>query len=828
MDQSDFSTLFALLPIGAYRSSPDGLQLRANPALVHLNGYDDEGEMLAAIKDIGRECYVDPLQRRRFVELMESEGKVVNFRSEVFRHRTRERIWIRENAHAVRGSDGAIRFFEGTVEDITESQRALLALSASEQRFRSMTDKAQVMTMVCDRHGNILYASDAANEMLGRQPQALRGQAIFDIIHPQDRQQAHHELERIVLRQGQGPSRELILRYRHTDGQWHFLASLATNFLDDEAIQGLVLDFRDATERIRAEQAEQALHEAESRWKLALESTGDGVWDWDIARGVERISRRCKEMYGYADDEMSDQPVDLDALTHPQDTPGMIKDRSDHLEGRTETYSNEHRIRCRDGSWKWILSRGMVISRNAQGQPLRMIGTHTDITTRKNAEALVWQQANFDALTGLPNRRMLRDRVELEFKKVDRDGKQMAILFVDLDHFKDVNDTLGHDAGDQLLIEAARRICACVRESDTVARMGGDEFTLVLSDLDDDGQLDRVLDAVLSAMSSLFQIGTEQVYISSSIGITIYPGDGSGVETLFKNADQALYAAKDAGRNRFHFFTPALQDAAQNRVRMANDLRASLADHQFHLVYQPIVSLRDGSVHKAEALIRWQHPTRGLISPCEFIPVAESTGLIVDIGEWVFRVAAAQVARWRERYDPQFQLSINKSPAQFHNDAGRQHAWVEHLSAIGLPGNAVVVEITEGLLLDTSSSVAEQLLDLRDSGIQVSLDDFGTGFSSLTYLQRFEIDYLKIDQSFVRHLVPGGTELALCKAIIVMAHELGMQVVAEGVETQAQRDLLVGAGCDFGQGYLFARPMPAAQFDALLACHASVPLDCGT
>jgi len=815
MNPSDFSTLFELLPIGAYRSSPDGLQLRANPALVRMNGYESEAELLAAVQDIGREWYVDPLQRRRFLDLMEADGRVVNFRSEVHRHKSRERIWIRENAHAVRDADGKIRYFEGTVEDITDAQRALLALSASEQRFRTLTEKAQVMTMVCDAAGTILYASDAARGMLGIAADMLRGQSLFDTVHAEDRAAARAEMDRVV--QGHGEARELVLRYQHTDGQWRFLASLATNFLNEDAIHGVVFDFRDATERKRAERAEQALHEAEGRWKLALESTGDGVWDWDIATGVERISRRCKEMYGYADDEMSDHPDDLDRLTHPQDKAAMLQDRQNHLDGLTPTYQNEHRIRCRDGSWKWILSRGMVISRDAQGHPTRMIGTHTDITKRKTAEALVWQQANFDALTGLPNRRMLRDRLELEFKKVDREGKQMAILFVDLDHFKEVNDTLGHDAGDQLLIKAAQRIRSCVRESDTVARMGGDEFTLVLSELDDDGQLDRILDAVLSAMSALFQLGDEQVYISASIGITMYPGDGSGVETLFKNADQALYAAKGAGRNRFRFFTPALQEAALNRVRLANELRASLSEDQFYLVYQPIVSLRDGSVHKAEALIRWQHPVRGLISPGEFIPVAESTGLIIDIGEWVFRTAAAQTAHWRRRYDPQFQLSINKSPAQFHNDAGRQHAWVEHLGEMGLPGNAVVVEITEGLLLDTSASVAQQLLELRQAGIKVSLDDFGTGFSSLTYLQRFDIDYLKIDQSFVRELVPGGTELALCKAIIVMAHELGMQVIAEGVETAAQRDLLIGAGCDFGQGYLFARPMPADAFDALLA-----------
>ena len=820
MHQTDFSTLFELLPIGAYRSSPDGAQLRGNPALVRLNGYASEQEMLKGVKDIGRDWYVDPLQRRRFMDLMEHDGRVVNFCSEIYRHKTRERIWIRENAHAVRDAHGKIKFFEGTIEDITDSQRALLSLSTSEQRFRALTEKASVMTMVCDVQGTILYASDAARELLGQASDALRGQNLFDTMHPQDRQQARHEMDRVVHRQGQ-PA-ETVLRFGHTDGEWRHLSSLATNFLDEDAIQGVVLDFRDATERKRAEQAEQALRESEQRWKLALESTGDGVWDWDIAHGTERISQRCKEMYGYSDDEMSDQPEDLDRLTHPDDLALMLRDRQNHFGGRTPTYQNEHRIRCRDGSWKWILSRGMVISRDAQGHPLRMIGTHTDITGRKSAEALVWQQANFDTLTGLPNRRMLRDRLEMEIKKVDREGRQMAILFVDLDHFKEVNDTLGHDAGDQLLIEAARRIRGCVRESDTVARMGGDEFTLVLPTLDDDGQLGRILNAVLTAMSALFQIAEEQVYVSARIGITMYPGDGAEVETLLKNADQALYAAKGAGRNRFRFFTPALQEAALNRVRLANDLRAALQEDQFHLVYQPIVSLRDGSVHKAEALIRWNHPVRGLISPGEFIPVAEATGLIVDIGEWVIQTAVTQAVQWRTHHDPDFQISINKSPAQFHNDAGRQLAWIARLAAMGLPGDAVTVEITEGLLLDNSSSVADQLLDLHQAGIQVSLDDFGTGFSSLTYLQRFDIDYLKIDQSFVRELVPGATELALCKAIIVMAHELGMQVVAEGVETAAQRDLLIGAGCDFGQGYLFARPMPANALGALLARKANL------
>jgi EAL domain-containing protein (putative c-di-GMP-specific phosphodiesterase class I) len=315
----------------------------------------------------------------------------------------------------------------------------------------------------------------------------------------------------------------------------------------------------------------------------------------------------------------------------------------------------------------------------------------------------------------------------------------------------------------------------------------------------------------------VFQLGNEQVFVSASIGITLYPTDAQEIDGLFKNADQALYVAKGAGRNRYSFFTPSLQEAAQTRARLAADLRLGLQERQFKLVYQPIVELATGSVHKAEALIRWLHPTRGLVSPAHFIPIAESSGLIADIGEWVFHQAALQVRHWRETLHPDFQISVNKSPAQFHHERDGRKPWSQQLADLGLPGRSIVVEITEGLLLDTSRRVTEHLLELGDAGIEVSLDDFGTGYSSLSYLQKFDIDFIKIDQSFVRHLIPASTDLALCKAIILMAHELGMKVVAEGVETAQQRDLLAAAGCDYAQGYLFSRPVAAADFEAFLA-----------
>jgi diguanylate cyclase (GGDEF)-like protein/PAS domain S-box-containing protein len=562
--------------------------------------------------------------------------------------------------------------------------------------------------------------------------------------------------------------------------------------------------------------AKRALQDSENRWKLALESTGDGVWDWHVPSGVEFYSKRLIEMYGFDEGEIASKAIELDQRTHPDDRVHMELARDAHFSGLAPTYFNEHRIRCKDGSWKWVLSRGMVISRDAEGRPLRMIGTHTDITERKNAEALIRQQAFFDTLTGLPNRRMLRERLEQEIRRSRRDNQQLAILFIDLDHFKEVNDTLGHDSGDQLLIEAAQRIKQCVRDSDTVARMGGDEFTVILADISNTDHLEPLLEKILRSMDALFQIGGEQVFVSASIGITLYPLDGSEIEDLFKNADQALYVAKGEGRNRFSFFTPALQEAAQTRVRLANDLRNALIDNQFRVLYQPIVELATGAIFKAEALIRWQHPRRGLVSPAAFIPIAESSGLIVDIGEWVFLQAAEQVQKWRKSLHPDFQISVNRSPVQFrHDDIGRA-SWGLQLRAMGLPGEALVVEITEGLLLDTSDVVGEQLLALGDAGIKVSLDDFGTGYSSLAYLQKFDIDFIKIDQSFVRHLIPGSTDLALCKAIIVMAHALGMQVIAEGVETAQQRDLLKEAGCDFGQGYLFARPITAPEFETLV------------
>jgi len=476
-------------------------------------------------------------------------------------------------------------------------------------------------------------------------------------------------------------------------------------------------------------------------------------------------------------------------------------------------------MRCGYGE-KFMLCQisGRLI--NLGNDPLLILALE-DITERKFSEAVIWNQANFDRLTGLPNRHMFQDRLEQAIIKANRAGTRVGLMFLDLDRFKEVNDTLGHEMGDDLLKQAAHRLRSRVRLSDTVARMGGDEFTIILDEIGDSGDVTRIAQNILQTMTEPFHLGAEVAFISSSIGITFYPEDATEIATLLKNADQAMYAAKAAGRNTFNHFMPSMQLAAQTRMRLVNDLRGALAAGQFHVYYQPIVDTRSGTIHKAEALIRWLHPVHGLVSPASFIPLAEETRMIVEIGDWVFREAARQAAQWRKTYVPDFQVSINVSPLQFRDEGSAQAGWLAYLDTLGLPGQSVAVEITEGLLLDADAEITDQLLAFRDAGITVSLDDFGTGYSSLSYLKRFDIDFLKIDRSFVHNMATDANDLALCDSIIVMAHRLGLQVIAEGVETREQHELLRAAGCDYVQGFLFAKPLPVKEFEALLAAKAA-------
>lgn len=438
-----------------------------------------------------------------------------------------------------------------------------------------------------------------------------------------------------------------------------------------------------------------------------------------------------------------------------------------------------------------------------------------DITGQKQAAEQLKNLAHFDAITGLPNRVLFQDRLSQEAKQFNRSGLPLAVMFMDIDHFKDINDTLGHDKGDILLQQAAERLNSCLRDTDTLARFGGDEFVVILSQLHDLGTVDQVAERMLECMSAPFYLDEEVAYISISIGISIYPIDAESCEELIKNADQAMYLVKRSSRNSYTYFTSSMQQAALVRRQLANDMRSALENRQFLVHYQPIVSLDTGEIHKAEALIRWQHPVYGLMLPDAFIPIAEEIGMINDIGEWVFGMVTQQLSHWRAGFNDKFQISVNKSPAQFQKNGKHFMAWRDQLHKLGLPGEAVVVEITEGMLVEASEDTKRTLLEYRDAGIQVALDDFGTGHSSLSYLNKFDIDYIKIDQSFVKNLAAGSDNMNLCEAIIAMAHKLRLKVIAVGVETELQKSLLIGMGCDYAQGYLFSEPLPPEEFEKL-------------
>lgn len=439
----------------------------------------------------------------------------------------------------------------------------------------------------------------------------------------------------------------------------------------------------------------------------------------------------------------------------------------------------------------------------------------SEVNERLLLEQLL-REVNFDKLTGLPNRSVFQDRLQMEIRKARRNQSSLALLFIDLDHFKEINDTLGHPIGDMLLKQVGQRLSSSVRGNDTVARLGGDEFTVILSEVDKPSLVDHVTQNILRKLKEPFKLGNDSVHITASIGVTFCPDDATDVPDLIRNADQAMYASKDLGRNRMTYFTKSMQESAQKRMKLTKELRKAVAGKHFCLHYQPIINLATGKIHKAEALVRWQHPVNGLIHPTEFIPIAEHTGMITEIGEWVFHEATRQVKHWH-KYDASFQVSINVSPIQFQKSRSSHLKWGKFLKSDRFAQDnipiGISVEITEGLLLDASTHVIKQLLALRDAGIQVALDDFGTGYSSLSYLRKFDIDYLKIDQSFVLDLDAKTDHLVLCEAIIAMAHKLGLKVIAEGVENRRQYELLRSAKCDFAQGFLFSKPITAEEFE---------------
>lgn len=686
------------------------------------------------------------------------------------------------------------------------------------------------------------------------------------------------------------------------------------------------------------------LRASEERWQFALESNRDGVWDWNIPTGEVFFSASYAEMYGFAKNELTPHESEWSKRLHPDDVHRVMTEVQGFLKGNEPTFYSEFRMQCKDGSWKWILSRGKLLSRDAEGNPLRMIGTHTDISQfkaqqnalrmaaeifeqntqsiivttapdnkvvrvnpaftqitgysaeealgknpnflesghhseefflsmwetivkdgqwrgeiwnkRKNgeiypelmsitaikdkngeithyvslssdiskskqAEEQIRDLAYYDTLTGLPNRRLLEDRLKLALANAHRNNSRVGLLFLDLDHFKTINDSLGHLAGDLLLTQSAQRISACVREGDTVARQGGDEFVLLLPDLANDHDAlyaaSTVAEKIRDELRIPFDLNGYEAAVTPSIGIAIYPMDADNLVDLVRNADTAMYHAKKHGRNNYQFYASNMNANAVKRLGMDNALRHAIERDELSLYYQPQVDA-EGKILSAEALLRWNSTLLGEIMPAQFIPLAEENGLIIPIGKWVLETACAQMRAWLDAglVSDKMRIAVNISPRQFAQ-ADFNMRLVETLDNYKLHPKDIELEVTEGVLMQNTQESLAKLDELKALGFKISVDDFGTGYSSLSYLKHFPIDVLKIDQSFVRDISNDADDAAISRAIISMAKNLNLKVIAEGVETVDQLNFLKENGCDAYQGYHFSRPMPAAELTALLA-----------
>lgn len=680
------------------------------------------------------------------------------------------------------------------------------------------------------------------------------------------------------------------------------------------------------------------LRDSEERWKFALEGAGDGVWDWNPQTDEALFSKRWKEILGYAEDEFPDTGTAWAEHFHPDDKDRVLSAVQECFAGNQPYFVAEFRMRCQDGSWKWILTRGKLISRDASRNPSRMIGTHTDITDRKLAEEQlhiaatafdsqegmmvtdadgvilrvnrafteitgytseeavgqtprllksgrhsadfyremresiirtggwqgeIWDRrkngeeypkwltisavkddsgvithyvgthfditerkiaeekinelAFFDQLTGLPNRTLLLDRLRQVMTTSSRDGSYGALLFIDLDNFKTLNDTLGHDVGDQLLKQVTQRLTKCVREGDTVARLGGDEFVLVLGGLSTVEReaamgAETIAEKALSTLNQPYKLANVTHHSTASIGVTLFRGHHVPIDELLKQADLAMYKSKEAGRNALRFFDPDMEIAVTNRAALEKDLRDAIQEKLFLLHYQAQV-VGQGRLTGAEVLLRWPHPKRGMVSPAEFIPLAEETGLILPLGHWVLETACTQLAVWATRPEmAHLTIAVNVSAHQFS-----QINFVDQILAVldstGANPERLKLELTESLLVGNVQNIIEKMFALKAKGVGFSLDDFGTGYSSLSYLKRLPLDQLKIDQSFVRDVLSDPNDAAIAKTIVALAQSLGLSVIAEGVETATQRDFLALSGCHAYQGYFFSRPLPLEGFE---------------
>ncbi|HUB27138.1 MAG TPA: EAL domain-containing protein [Tepidisphaeraceae bacterium] len=697
-----------------------------------------------------------------------------------------------------------------------ELQNALQALVAAQEKYRDIFDNATEGIYQTKPEGTYLSANPALARILGYESASELIVAVGDIENQLyvDPGRRRDFIERM---RGRGRVIGFESRVYRKDGSIIWVSENCRCVRDGN---GDVLYYEgtctDITER-RA--ATEALRESEERYALAMRGANDGIFDWNLKTAEIYFSERWKQMLGCNSEEMTASPREWFQRVHPEDLGDLQAAIASHWDGSTQHFEIEHRMRHADGGWRWMLSRGIAI-RHSNGKATRMAGSMTDITKRKEAEAQLLQEALRDSLTGLPNRALFMDRLERAVVRGRREGeKRCAVLFLDMDRFKVVNDSLGHQAGDQLLVDFANRLAGCLRPGDTVARLGGDEFTVLLEDVHSESEAMQIADRMLASLKHEFQVSAREVFVTASIGIALSGiGDSSRPQDLLRDADTAMYRAKAAGRNRHQLFDAAMHQRVVKLLDTEHDLRRAIERGEFELHYQPIVRIDTGLITAFESLIRWRRPDVGLVMPGEFISVAEETGLITSIGKWALYEACRQMAAWHNELPKHrdVKIAVNLSAKQFAQpDLCEQIQ--DALRRSGLAAGALILEITETVVMDNAEQAAAVLRRLKALGARVNIDDFGTGYSSLAYLQKFPVDTMKIDRSFISRLDNGDENQEIVRTIVTLAHNLNMTVTAEGVETESQMQHLATMACENSQGFLLSKPLSAADARQLLA-----------
>ncbi|MFO1421904.1 MAG: EAL domain-containing protein [Candidatus Competibacteraceae bacterium] len=681
--------------------------------------------------------------------------------------------------------------------DVTERHRAEAALRASEQRFRAMIEHAPDGIVLFD--GTIRYASPAVERLLGYTPEEVTALDSEQLTHPEDLPSLLSLLSDLLGQPGRAVTTQY--RFRHKDGSWRWLESTISNLLAEPSVGALVINFRDITDR----------RHAEARQRLAaavFDAAREAIFVADAESGILAVNPAFTTLTGYAEATVRGRSP---RLLWAERQPEAYFADLERTAARDGVWQGEFWARRQDGDRRATLA-SLCVVRDATGRITHYVGIATDITAQKAAEQRIEHLAYYDALTDLPNRALLAQRAELALALAARHHGSLAVLFLDLDRFKEINDALGHAEGDALLAQVAARLQALVRAEDTVCRLGGDEFVLLLPEATQEGAL-RVADKVLAALRQPFVVAGHLLNATASVGIALYPHDGPDFAELLKNADVALYRAKHAGRNVRVFYDRAMNAATLARMVLETELRQALGAGQLRAYYQPKVRLNDGALVGAEALMRWQHPERGLIPPGQFIPVAEASDLIVALGDWMLVEVCRQLAAWRRQGGLSLTIAVNLAARHFRQPglADRMRGLLE---AYNLPAQALELELTESTLLDINADTIETLRQLERLGIGLALDDFGTGYSSLSYLKRLPLTALKIEQGFVRDLETNPDDRVIAATIVALGHHLELVVVAEGVETENQRRFLLEQGCDMAQGYLFGHPLPAEAFAA--------------